>query len=60
MKDSVNTDKVSKYSEKKKERDKLSNVNVIFPAFTESTGIKNNKTHHNSLMRQDDIFRVRR
>lgn len=41
-------------------KSKLRNVNVTFPAFMESIVIKNNKIHQKSLMRQDDILRVRR
>lgn len=48
MKDSVNAARVSKYLETKIN---FSNVKETFPALTESTVIKNNRTHQNTLER---------
>lgn len=57
MKVSANTAKVLKYLEKRE----TSNVNVtFFQHLQKSTVMKNNKTHQNGLMRQNEIFMVRR
>lgn len=57
MKVSANTAKVLKYLEKRE----TSNVNMtFFQHLQKSTVMKNNKTHQNGLMRQDEIFMVRR